>query len=970
MTMVNTGYKVGSTDLASLIDTNVAAALVTPNARLDTIDSRLTTVDSSLVTINGSISTIQKDVLSAGKDVATLKTPIYGIDTTDPRTLQFDGSGLFCSRSNGGQMITGANGVLLHYDDWNQWTHYSPNGSTWFAINLPAKLPEIAITAMSVSNGNLTITTATPHGRKYPDRVCIKGVVGPTELNFRSVPAPTSGNVYYTDNHSSYTVQSVTANTITFTHAALSTAYIGGGVIAEETGWSAGVAAVGNCFFATTRGSSTLWMSHDCVNWFDMGASFPRNSEESYLGQATYGHGMRYCNGKYFYLASNGVYEVHGIEDYSFDDWDTYSWIQGPLSKTLIISYSCNSYTSMYHTETTNKYVLITQMVGAKPYGIMGDSVNPLLPWTNISVPTPITIRITNVTKSTSAVFTAPGHKFLPGDEFHIPTQSSPMGMTQLGYNWYKVVDLIGSDQFTCYSTNPYNGPILNTSTFNAFINTNAAPVMATPYLRNEEFTVFRDKLIYHSSEEENYFYSVDGINWTQQLLDLSSYHAIVGRFSLISDENPGHFGHRKVYNNEDTVFSFASVMYDTVPPSGDYVLLQSQDGINWIITDIKTSGGEYPLCYIPHAKRFVISTDYDKWYWIGKVTESPIFTGSPIAPTAVSGTSTNQIATTKFVQNSITASMPAITYAVATAISSASISGLNVTGSSTLGTVSISNTLAVTNDSSFNDVDINGRFTVYGSISSFQNVTVGGTLDAIGAVDLHSTLNVQATSSLLDTTITGMLTLTGAIKRTTGTSSSYLLQQDGTGRINWYWNTSGGLSPTFLVGAEDASALTISSTNTDGGMFQHRSANGIGKNAGDAIAWTTTVYCDLNKFTYKNSDVITESNFISKAAIVGIKPTLTDGYAVNAALVSAQLNHTHFMQFTQASSIMLPANPAQFDKVKFVDMIGNAATYNVTINGNGKRIMNSASNLIISTNNAVVELTYTTDPYGWVISG
>lgn len=131
-------------------------------------------------------------------------------------------------------------------------------------------------------------------------------------------------------------------------------------------------------------------------------------------------------------------------------------------------------------------------------------------------------------------------------------------------------------------------------------------------------------------------------------------------------------------------------------------------------------------------------------------------------------------------------------------------------------------------------------------------------------------------TVSLPTTNISGVTTVANYINRTSANGNSSWMQQDGTGRVHWYWNTLGGTSPTFTNAGEDASALSLHITGSGaGGTLFHRSASGLGKNAGDAISWTTTLYVDLNSITYKGSTIWHSGN---DGASSGLDADLLDG--------------------------------------------------------------------------------------------
>jgi hypothetical protein len=148
--------------------------------------------------------------------------------------------------------------------------------------------------------------------------------------------------------------------------------------------------------------------------------------------------------------------------------------------------------------------------------------------------------------------------------------------------------------------------------------------------------------------------------------------------------------------------------------------------------------------------------------------------------------------------------------------------------------------------------------------------------MSAAGDVSIPSaTASTSASTGALVVTgglgVGGVTNVNNIVNRITGSGNSAWLQQDGTGRVHWYWNTYGGTSPTFTNANEDASALTLHITGSGaGGSFFHRSASGVGQAAGAPITWTTTVYSDLNSFTWKGNTVLRSDNYNSYS------PTLT----------------------------------------------------------------------------------------------
>lgn len=97
-------------------------------------------------------------------------------------------------------------------------------------------------------------------------------------------------------------------------------------------------------------------------------------------------------------------------------------------------------------------------------------------------------------------------------------------------------------------------------------------------------------------------------------------------------------------------------------------------------------------------------------------------------------------------------------------------------------------------------------------------SITVSNGVISVGSGAVTSVAGRKGDVVLAQADISGLLVtnaptfaglnLTGGITRTTSTGSSSFMQQDGTGRSHWYWNTTGGVSPTFGVGQEDASDI------------------------------------------------------------------------------------------------------------------------------------------------------------------
>lgn len=145
-------------------------------------------------------------------------------------------------------------------------------------------------------------------------------------------------------------------------------------------------------------------------------------------------------------------------------------------------------------------------------------------------------------------------------------------------------------------------------------------------------------------------------------------------------------------------------------------------------------------------------------------------------------------------------------------------------------------------------------RTTIYSSSNANAAVSwaAGTRRIALALVASNATLGPISNPSLI-----GSVTVDSYIAKTNGTAPAVWLSQDGSGRQHWYWNSWGGVVPTFAVAGEDASDVMQHVSNAgSGGSFTHRSASGVGKAAGDPITWVNTIYSDLSSFTWKGNTV------------------------------------------------------------------------------------------------------------------
>lgn len=197
--------------------------------------------------------------------------------------------------------------------------------------------------------------------------------------------------------------------------------------------------------------------------------------------------------------------------------------------------------------------------------------------------------------------------------------------------------------------------------------------------------------------------------------------------------------------------------------------------------------------------------------------------------------------------------------------------------------------------------VDSKGRLTSASNanIAIAQSAVTNLTTDLSAKANLASP-TFTGTVALPTTTHSGVATFSDYLNRVTGSGNSAWLQQDGTGRVHWYWNTLGGTSPTFTNAGEDASSITLHiNNNGNGGSVFFRSANGVGASAGSPITWTQTLYVDLNTIKYKGTPVALTASPTFTGTVTIPTLSLTTADTTTAA--------THYMVETATDGVVRP---------------------------------------------------------------
>ena len=143
---------------------------------------------------------------------------------------------------------------------------------------------------------------------------------------------------------------------------------------------------------------------------------------------------------------------------------------------------------------------------------------------------------------------------------------------------------------------------------------------------------------------------------------------------------------------------------------------------------------------------------------------------------------------------------------------------------------------------------------------------TVDGTGSGLDADTVDGIEGANFVRSDINDTVAGVLTLSNYLNRTTSAGNSAWLQQDGTGRVHWYWNTIGGSSPTYNSASEEAASITLNGFINTGGEIKFRvtAANANTGGAGSAITWLTVADFRHNQLNLRKNTSVTGNITVS----------------------------------------------------------------------------------------------------------
>jgi len=92
--------------------------------------------------------------------------------------------------------------------------------------------------------------------------------------------------------------------------------------------------------------------------------------------------------------------------------------------------------------------------------------------------------------------------------------------------------------------------------------------------------------------------------------------------------------------------------------------------------------------------------------------------------------------------------------------------------------------------------------------------------------------------------------------------------------------------------------------------------------------------------------------------------------WASTSASITVAANDRYFVDTSGAAkTITLPASPQVGDQVSLLDLAGTFDTNNLTIGRNSLKIMGATADMVVSTEDAAIQLVYTGSTYGWKLT-
>ena len=128
--------------------------------------------------------------------------------------------------------------------------------------------------------------------------------------------------------------------------------------------------------------------------------------------------------------------------------------------------------------------------------------------------------------------------------------------------------------------------------------------------------------------------------------------------------------------------------------------------------------------------------------------------------------------------------------------------------------------------------------------------------------------------------------------------------------------------------------------------------------------------YIASNGMSVVFNEAVNSLDEVKIASFVNNKDNLrTNAWTAPTGTVSANAGDKLFIDTSSgARTVILPSSASMGDEIRIVDVTGNAATNNITVDRNGHNIQGSASDLTININRAGIGLVYYNSAQGWVL--
>ena len=128
-----------------------------------------------------------------------------------------------------------------------------------------------------------------------------------------------------------------------------------------------------------------------------------------------------------------------------------------------------------------------------------------------------------------------------------------------------------------------------------------------------------------------------------------------------------------------------------------------------------------------------------------------------------------------------------------------------------------------------------------------------------------------------------------------------------------------------------------------------------------------STDYTTSGSNTVTLSSGAAASDIVEILTVTNLSTYIATPYATINADADLVANKRYYVSSSStALTLTLPASPSVNDQIDIFDPSGNAATYNITVARNTKKINGVTGNLIIDTNGSWMTLVYTGSAYGW----